>query len=80
MVFTFKSGNQTFLLPSELSSYSDGRWYEVHVMRRLRNVTMVIRPVSGVGVTDHTTLGPFSSDVRLPPGQALYIGGVDPQL
>ena len=49
-------------------------------MRRLRNVTMVIRPANGVGVTDHSTLGPFGREMRSRRGQALYFGGVDPQL
>lgn len=79
VAFFFKTPSDTYTVHSKLSSYSDGRWYRVHVVRGLRNASLTIRPAgpSDSGAVDHSTIT-TSSPVYLPVGQALLFGGKYP--
>ena len=79
VAFFFKTPSDTYTVHSKLSSYSDGRWYRVHVVRGLRNASLTVRPAgpSDSGAVDHSTIA-TSSPVYLPVGQALLFGGKYP--
>lgn len=79
VAFFFKTPSDTYTVHSKLSSYSDGRWYRVHVVRGLRNASLTVRPAgpSDSGAVDHSTIT-TSSPVYLPVGQALLFGGKYP--
>lgn len=79
VAFYFKTANQTYTVHSNGRSYSDGRWYRVHVVRGLRNASVTVRPVgpSDSDAVDHSTIM-TSTPVYLPEGQSLLFGGKDP--
>lgn len=79
VIFYFKTSNGTYTVQSNLNTYSDGRWYRVHVVRDLRNASLTVRPVgpSDSGAVDHNIIT-TSTPVYLPVGQALFFGGKDP--
>lgn len=79
VAFYFKTPNQTYTVHSNGNSYSDGRWYKVHVVRGLRNTSLTVRPVgpSDSGAVDHVTIM-TQAPVYLPDGEALLFGGKDP--
>ena len=79
VAFYFKTANETYTVHSDGNSYSDGRWYRVHVVRGLRNASLTVRPVgpSDRGAVDHNTMM-TPRPVYLPEGQALLFGGKDP--
>ena len=79
LAFYFKTANQTYTIHSNSSSYSDGRWYRVHVVRGLKNASLTVRPVgpSDSGGVDHNTVM-TSTPVYLPEGESLLFGGKDP--
>ncbi|XP_078373908.1 laminin subunit alpha-like [Oculina patagonica] len=80
VAFYFKTANQTYTVHSNGNSYSDGRWYRVHVVRGLRNASLTIRPVgpSDSGAVDRNTMMISPTPVYLPVGQSLLFGGKDP--
>ncbi|XP_068694373.1 laminin subunit beta-1-like isoform X2 [Montipora foliosa] len=79
VMFYFKTSNNTYTVQSNLNTYSDGRWYRVHVVRGLRNASLTVRPVgpSDSGAVDYNMIN-TSEPVYLPVGQALFFGGKDP--
>ena len=79
VVFFFKTYNRTYTVHSNSNSYSDGRWYKVHVVRGLRNTSLAVRPVgpSDSGAVDHVTIMTKTTEY-LADGQALLFGGKDP--
>lgn len=79
VVFFFKTDNHTYTVHTNGNSYSDGRWYKVHVVRGLRNTTLAVRLVgpSDIGAVDHVTIM-TQTPVYLADGQALLFGGKDP--
>lgn len=79
VAFYFKTPNQTYTVHSNGNSYSDGRWYRVHVVRGLRNASLTVRPVgpSDSGAVDYSTIM-TPTPVYLPDGQWLFFGGQDP--
>ena len=78
-MFFFKTDNHTYTVHTNGNSYSDGRWYKVHVVRGLRNTTLAVRLVgpSDIGAVDHVTIM-TQTPVYLADGQALLFGGKDP--
>ena len=79
VAFYFKTPNDTYTVHSNLNSYSDGRWYRVHVVRGLRNASLTVRPVgpSDSAAVDYNTIT-TPTPVYLPVGQALLFGGKSP--
>ena len=80
VMFYFKtSGNVTYTVQSSLNTYSDGRWYKVHVVRGLRNASLTVRPVgpSDTGAVDYNMIT-TSTPGYLPVGHAIFFGGKDP--
>ncbi|KAK2550366.1 Laminin-like protein epi-1 [Acropora cervicornis] len=59
VMFYFKtSSNVSYTVQSSLNSYSDGRWYKVHVVRGLKNASLTVRPVgpSDTGAVDYNMI------------------------
>lgn len=79
VAFYFKTANATHTVKSNLSSYSNGSWYRVHVVRGLRNASLTVRPVgpSDSGAVDYNSIS-TPTPVYLPVGQALLFGGKNP--
>lgn len=79
VAFYVKTHNDTYTVKSNLNSYSDGRWYRVHVVRGLRNASLTVRPVgpSDSGAVDYNMIF-MSAPVYLPVGQGLFFGGQIP--
>lgn len=80
VMFYFKtSSNVSYTVQSSLSSYSDGRWYKVHVVRGLKNASLAVRPVgpSDTGAVDYNMIT-TSTHGYLPLGHAIFFGGKDP--
>ena len=79
VAFFFKTSNETYTVYSTGNSYSNGRWYRVHVVRGLRNASLTVRPVgpSDSGAVDRNTVMTPTA-VYLPEGESLLFGGKDP--
>ncbi|XP_015750208.1 PREDICTED: laminin subunit alpha-1-like [Acropora digitifera] len=80
VMFYFKtSSNESYTVQSSLNSYSDGRWYKVHVVRGLKNASLTVRPVgpSDTGAVDYNMIT-TSTHGYLPVGHAIFFGGKDP--
>lgn len=80
VMFYFKtSSNVSYTVQSSLNSYSDGRWYKVHVVRGLKNASLTVRPVgpSDTGAVDYNMIT-TSTHGYLPVGHAIFFGGKDP--
>lgn len=80
VMFYFKtSSNVSYTVQSSLNSYSDGRWYKVHVVRGLKNASLTVRPVgpSDTGAVDYNMIT-TSTHGYLPAGHAIFFGGKDP--
>ena len=80
VMFYFKtSSNVSYTVQSSFNSYSDGRWYKVHVVRGLKNASLTVRPVgpSDTGAVDYNMIT-TSTNGYLPVGHAIFFGGKDP--
>ena len=79
VVFHFKAGNRSYTVQTNASSYTNGRWYRVRVIRELTNASLTVRPVGPTdsGAVDHNTIlipGPLF----LAGGLSILFGGQDP--
>lgn len=80
VMFYFKtSSNVSYTVQSSFNSYSDGRWYKVHVVRGLKNASLTVRPVgpSDTGAVDYNMITTRTHGY-LPVGHAIFFGGKDP--
>ena len=77
VAFFLKANGQTHTVYSRGASYSDGRWYQVHVIRRLSNVTLIIMPVGAQAEFDEASFS-LNRTVQLGPGSSLFFGGIHP--
>ena len=76
VVFFLKASGQTHKVHSQQASYSDGRWHQVRVIRRLDNVTLTVTTVGAQIGADVSTVA-LGGAVRLSAGGSLFFGGVN---
>jgi len=75
--FYFKNGADTHTLLSNKTSYNDGRWYQVHVIRGLTNSTLNVKDISSGSIdSSHLIL---NSSLTLATGREIVFGGRNPK-